>query len=401
MRGNTIKKTGFRSFFPGMLSFVVLAHFSHHLVTSLPIPLLPFIRDEFKLDYTQSGLVISAFTLAYGISQLPAGWLADRIGPRILVTISICGVALAGILIGLSQTYIMMIVFLVLMGVLGGGYHPSSPPLVSALVEPSRRGWALGLHMLGGSASHFVAPLIAAAITVAWGWRSPFIILAVPAMVFGIFYYVFLGRLADMKRAGPEIISGHDQKPTPPYRSRRLASILILSIFTGSVIFSTSSFIPLLVVDEFGFSKEAAAAIIAVFYFTGLWASPLGGYLSDRLGGVPVLLIASFAAGPFIYLLNLAPNGWGIGAVLVIIGITMYIRMPAAESYIVSKASEHHRSSILGIYYFGNLEGVGVMTPVIGYLIDRFGFYLSFTIIGAALVAVTLVCSIWLRGSRD
>ena len=86
---------------------------------------------------------------------------------------------------------------------------------------------------------------------------------------------------------------------------------------------------------------------------------------------------------------------------LVIIGITMYIRMPIAESYIVSKTSERHRSSILGIYYFGNMEGVGVMTPVIGYLIDRFGFYLSFTIIGAALVAVTLVCSIWLRGSRD
>jgi predicted MFS family arabinose efflux permease len=287
------------------------------------------------------------------------------------------------------------------MGVLGGGYHPSSPPLVSALVEPRRRGWALGLHMLGGSASHFVAPLIAAAITVTWGWRSPFIILAVPTMVFGIVYYIFLGRLADIKRAEPEIISGHEQKPTSPHRSRHLVFILILSIFSGSVIFSTSSFIPLFVVDEFGFSKEAAAAIIAVFYFTGLWASPLGGYLSDRLGGVPVLLIACFAAGPFIYLLNLASNGWGIGAVLVIIGITMYIRMPVSESYIVSKTSERHRSSILGIYYFGNLEGVGVMTPVIGYLIDRFGFYLSFTIIGAALVAVTLVCSIWLRGSRD
>lgn len=401
MRGNTIKKTGFRSLFPGRLSLVVLAHFSHHLVTALPIPLLPFIRDEFKLDYTQSGLVISAFNLAYGISQLPAGWLADRIGPRIMVTIGICGVGLAGILIGLSQTYIMMIVFLVLMGVLGGGYHPASPPLVSALVEPKRRGWALGLHILGGSASYFVAPLIAAAITIAWGWRSPFIILAVPTIAFGIFYYIFLGRLADMKRAEPEIIHGHDQKPASPHRLRHLVSIMILSVFAGSVIFSTASFIPLFVVDEFGFSKEAAAAIISVFYFTGLWASPLGGYLSDRFGRVPVLLIASFAAGPVIYLLHLASSGWGIGAVLVIIGMAMYIRMPVTEAYIVSNTSERHRSSTLGLYYFGNLGGIGVMTPVIGYLIDRFGFYLSFTIIGAALIAVALVCSIWLRDSRD
>ncbi len=114
----------------------MLAHFGHHLLTALLVPLLPFIRDDFALDYTQSGLVISAFFLSYGISQLPGGWLADRIGPRILITIGISGVALAGLLVGLSQTYIMMIVFLVMMGVLGGGYHPSTPPLVSTVLAP-------------------------------------------------------------------------------------------------------------------------------------------------------------------------------------------------------------------------------------------------------------------------
>ena len=35
----------------------MLAHLSHHLVTALPVPLLPFIRDEFALDYTRAGLV--------------------------------------------------------------------------------------------------------------------------------------------------------------------------------------------------------------------------------------------------------------------------------------------------------------------------------------------------------
>lgn len=131
-------------FFSGLLPLFVLAHFGHHLLGVLPVPLLPFIRDEFNLDYTQAGVVIAAFSLAYGISQLPAGWLADRIGPRTLVTIGIAGVAIAGVLVGLSQTYIMLLVFLVLMGILGGGYHPASAPLVSASVEPKNRGWAIG-----------------------------------------------------------------------------------------------------------------------------------------------------------------------------------------------------------------------------------------------------------------
>ncbi len=62
-----------------------MAHFAHHLLTALPVPLLPFIRGDFGLDYAQAGLVVSAFGLAYGIGQLPAGWLSDRIGPRLML----------------------------------------------------------------------------------------------------------------------------------------------------------------------------------------------------------------------------------------------------------------------------------------------------------------------------
>ena len=92
----------------------MLAHFGHHLLTALPIPMSPFIRDDFGLDYTKTGLIISAFSVAYGIGQLPAGWLADRIGPRIVVTVGICGVAVAGLLVGLSYTYVMVLVFMAL-----------------------------------------------------------------------------------------------------------------------------------------------------------------------------------------------------------------------------------------------------------------------------------------------
>ena len=379
----------------------MLAHFGHHLLTALPVPLLPFIRDDFALDYTQSGLVISAFFVSYGISQLPGGWLADRIGPRILITIGICGVALAGLLVGLSQTYIMMIVFLVIMGVLGGGYHPSTPPLVSALVEPKNRGRALGLHMMGGSASFFLAPLIAAAMAAAWGWRSPFIGLAVPTILFGFLFYVLLGRRVDTKTAEHGITDSHDETPFTAGRRRRLVAFITLSAFTSAVLFSTIAFIPLFMVDHFGVGEETAAALMAVIYSAGLWASPLGGYLSDRLGRVPVMLTACFVAGPVIYMLNLVPYGLGIGALLLIIGMVIYVRMPVSEAYIVGHIPEHRRSTILGIYYFGGMEGSGVLTPIIGSLIDQFGFYPSFTIAGAALVAVTLICSVFLWGSRD
>lgn len=396
-----IKKFSFRSLFSGLLPLFVLAHFAHHLLTALPVPLLPFIRHDFALDYTQSALVISAFTLPYGISQLPAGRLADRIGPRMLITMGISGVALAGLLVGLSQSYMMLLVFLVLMGLLGGGYHPAASPAISALVEPRNRGQALGVHMIGGSASYFLSPLIAAAIAAAWSWRSPFIGLAIPAIGFGIVFYVLLGRRLAAKEAGRGAITSNKETPSAPGSLRRLVPFLTLSTFAQASVISIISLIPLFLVDHLGISKEIAAASIALVYSSGLWAGILGGYLSDRLGRVPVVLVTCFFASPAIYLLNLVSPGWSAAALLIIIGMIMYARAPVSEAYIIDQTSERNRSTILGIYYFSSMEGSGVLTPAIGYLVDHSGFYASFTIAAIALFVVTAVCAVWLQGSRE
>lgn len=384
-----------------MLPLFVLAHFSHHLLSALLVPLLPFIRDNFALDYTQAGWVISAFTLSYGISHLPSGWLADRIGPRILITIGISGVALAGLLVGLSPTYVMMIIFLVVLGLTGGGYHPAAAPLISAAVDSKSRGRALGIHQIGGSASYFLAPLIAVAIATTFGWRSSFIWLSIPTIIFGIAFYVFLGRRGYAAKAKSGITGSDIEAPPTPGRWRRLVALITLSVVGQALLVSTTSFIPFFIVDHFGASEQAAGAILALIYSAGIWAGPLGGYLSDRLGTVPLMIVASLIAGPIVYLLNLAPYSWGIPAVALAIGMVRHIPMPVSEAYIIGHTSERNRSTILGIYYFGSRGGPGVITPILGYLIDRFGFNTGFSVVGAAMVILTLGSSIFLWGKRD
>jgi MFS family permease len=398
---NAIKTEDVRSLFSGLLPLFVLAHFAHHLLTALPVPLLPMIRSDFGLDYTQSGFVISAFVLAYGMGQVPAGLLGDRVGPRILITTGILGVALAGLLVGLSHTYLTMIVFLVLMALLAGGYHPAAPPLISASVKPENLGRALGLHMIGGGVSFFLAPLMAAGIGATWGWRSSFITLAVPAAIFGVLLYVLLGQRLVAKRVQSQTTKTYDEETPDPRRFRRLAYFIFLSTFTHAVLYSTISFVPLFLVDHFLIPKATAAALIAIIYSAGLWVGPIGGYLSDRWGRVPVILTVCTITGPLIYLLNLAPYRWGIVVLLVVMGITIYVRMPVAEAYIVGQTSQRRRSTVLGIYFFGNMEGGGVLTLIMGYLIDQYGFSASFTLAGAVALAVTLVCSVLLWSSRE
>jgi len=367
---------------------------------ALLIPLLPYIRNDFSLTYTQAGWLILAYNLAYGICQLPGGWLADRIGSRFMLTMGVAGVAVAGLLIGFSPTYVVLALFLVLLGVVGGGYHPAAAPLVSASVEPKNRGRALGIHQIGGTGSFFLAPLIAAGIAGALGWRGTFLAISIPSFTFGIVFYILLGRLGYTRKAKPEITLSHTEALPAPGHLRRLVAFIVLGIAGMVLISSTISFIPLFIVDHFGTSEEAAAAMLSLAYFGGLWASPLGGYLSDRLGRVPMILAMGFISGPAIYLLNLVSFGVGFSAVLIIIGMAMHLGMPVAEAYIISNTSERKRSTVLGIYYLGSRGGPAI-APVIGYLIDHYGFYTSFSIVSAVMVAVTLICAIFLWGSRD
>ncbi len=395
------KKIHFRSLVADMVPLFVFAHFSHHILTALTVPLLPFIRNAFVLDYTQSGLVVSSFSLAYGIGQLPAGWLADRAGARLLITVSISGVALAGLFVGLSQTFIMIIVSLALMGLAGGGYHPAAAPLISMSVEPKNLGRALGFHIVGGSATYFLAPLIGVAIATSWGWRGTYIGIAVPTILFGILFYFVSSRGEGRRQRKPIPAKSLGEKKTSPLHWSSLVAFIILSAFSAAIISSIIAFIPLFMIDHFGVSKKTAAAFLAIIYSAGLGAAPLGGSLSDRIGRVRMVLAMSFLLGPVIYMLNHVPFGIGFGALFLVIGIILTMRMPVTEAFIVSHSPVHLRSTILGIYFFSAIEGGGVLTPVFGYLIDQFGFYTSFIIAGAAMLTVSFICFPFLRGSRD
>jgi MFS family permease len=386
--------------YSALLYFLVIAHFSHHLLTALLVPLMPFIRDDFTLDYAHAGLLVTAFTVAYGISQLPAGWLADRIGQRTLITIGISGVAISGLLIGLAPNYIALAALLILLGIMAGGYHPAAAPLVSALVTPESRGRALGIHQIGGSASYFVTPLIAVALAGIMGWRGSFVGLAIPVTVVGIILYVLLARQRYQGKIEGKVGESEVEKPSALGTRKRLLTFLTLAIVSEMAIWAVIAFVPLFLVDQFGIGEELAGVLLALVYSGGLWAAPLGGYLCDRWGRVPMIIVTSIAAGIVIYLLTLVVYGWAMLALFVALGMSAFFLIPISEAYLITRAPAHNRSTILGIYYVGSIGGPGFIAPIIGHFIDKSGFDISFTMVGVILIAITLCCSVFLWGDR-
>jgi MFS family permease len=404
------------------VALFILAHFSHHLLTALVIPMLPLIRDSFGLNYTTAGLVAAAFTFSNGLGQLPAGWLADKIGPRKVLTVGVAGVALAGALVGLSQGMFWLILFLILMGLAGGGYHPAAPPLIINAVGAANRGRALGFHVMGGSMSHFLAPVVGVGLAAIWGWRGAFLGTALPVFIFGMLFYVLLGRIAgtgrpvavnpgvsdgggagevieagvashSLDRAGSAVKSGFNAG---------LAAFIYLTSLATSFVHASIVFVPLIMIDRFGASEQAAALTLSLVYSAGFWGAPLGGFLSDRLGPTPVLIAVCLLLVPVLFLLTLIPYGFVTYLLMLALGAALFMRMPVSEAFIVENVSVRRRSTILGIYYAAGMVGGGVLTPIIGAVADRFGFVIAFGAT-ALLYAVMMIPSLpllWLYRKR-
>jgi MFS family permease len=384
----------------GLLPLFILAHFSHHFTAAIFQPLSPFIRDEFSLNYEQFGWMMSGYNITYGASHLPAGWLSDRLGPRLMIMIGISGVALFAILAGLAPTYLIMFIFMVLLGLMGGGYHPAASPFIAASVDKKYRGSALGLHQIGGTASFFLTPLIAAAVFQVLNWRWTIVSMAIPAFIIGIVLFILLGRRGYAQKATSVAADIQPESCQSSGSVRRLIPFITLGTMIQVLIMGVTSYIALFAVDDLHASEDTGAFLFALFHFAGLWAGPVGGYLSDRIGTVPMILTASLIAGPALYLLKFASLGWSIWLVLLVLGICMYIVMPVTESHVITHSPPHRRSTILGTYYFVSRGGIGLSTPLLGILADHYGFATSFTVAGGIMLGVAVICSLWILRNR-
>jgi FSR family fosmidomycin resistance protein-like MFS transporter len=387
------------------LPWFIMAHFGHHLLTALPTPLLPAIRTEFGLSYTQSSLVTSAFSISAAAAQIPSGFLADRIKPAILIAIGTLGVAVGGILVGLSQTYIMLLVFLVLMGLMTGGYHPASTPLILASVEPHQRGRALGFHLVGGNSSFFVAPIIAGLIMTAlpqFGWRGPFIALAIPAAIFGIIFYIYLTQRGGKGHADAARKRIASENPPQPGYKRRLIAYLIMMVVGGGAGMSVNAFLTLYMVDVLGATNAHAAMLLSIMYLPGFAGGPiLGGWIADRIGSVKVVITTAIISGLVIFGIKSATMGFGFYAILFILGLNAAIRMPVTEVFIMSQTPAKNRSTIYGIYYSTMQYTGAIFAPVMGWFIQKYGFNTMYTFSAITVTSVAVITSLFYWDAKD
>jgi FSR family fosmidomycin resistance protein-like MFS transporter len=158
-----------------IVGVISAAHFISHYYIIILAPLLPFVRSEYDVSYTEIGLALAAFNVLSAALQTPAGFLVDWLGARVLLVVGLLIEASAFVVVGLVDSFWIMVAMFALAGVGNTVYHPADYALLSHHVPPKRIGQAFSIHTFAGMLGAAVAPASLLMMQSVWGWRGAFI----------------------------------------------------------------------------------------------------------------------------------------------------------------------------------------------------------------------------------
>src|ERR1700687_2619206 len=108
-----------------LVGVVSTEHFVSHYYILLLAPLLPFVRAEYGVSYTEIGLALAAFNIVSTVLQTPVGFLVDWLGARVLLIAGLTIGATAFTAVGLVDSFWVMVAMFALAGVGNTVYHPA------------------------------------------------------------------------------------------------------------------------------------------------------------------------------------------------------------------------------------------------------------------------------------
>ncbi len=127
-----------------------------------------YVREDLGMTRTEMGLVLSSFFWTYAIGQLPAGWLSDRFGARLMLALYLAIWSLFTGLLGFAYAMGTMLLLRLGCGLFEAGAYPAAAGVIGNWIPFQRRGLASGIVSVGGRLGGAAAPLLSAALMVAF-----------------------------------------------------------------------------------------------------------------------------------------------------------------------------------------------------------------------------------------
>ncbi len=243
-----------------------------------------YIASELKLSPIQQGLMVAIPTLSGSLMRILIGLLSDRIGGKIVGTamlIFLCLPLLLGWL--LPVNFPLIIIIGLMLGVAGASFAVALP-LASRWYPPSQQGLVMGITAAGNIGT-VIANLFAPRLAKAYGWHSVMGFTLIPLLAV-LVIFILLAKDSPNRPKG---------EPASKYlvalkRADLWWFCLFYSVTFGGFV-GLGTFLPLFFHNQYGLSPINAGLLTAIAAFMGSTLRPVGGYLSDRFGGVVMLTI--------------------------------------------------------------------------------------------------------------
>ncbi len=349
---------------------VSLCHLLNDVMQSLLAAIYPLLRDEFRLDFWQIGLMTLAFQVTASLLQPLIGLYTDkRPIPQSLpvgMGSTMCGL----FLLATATSYPMLLVGACLIGIGSAIFHPEASR-VARLASGGKFGTAQSLFQVGGNFGTAIGPLLAAFIVVPLGrpsiaWFSLAALLGM-AILWQVGNWYGRYQKANAGRPAPSRV-------LPMPKNRIVMAIVVLAILVFSknaYTASISSYYTFFLIEKFQLSTQQSQLMLFLFLGAMALGTVLGGPVGDRIGALSVIWVSILGVLPFTLLLPHVDLFW-TGVLSFTIGVILASAFPA----IVVFAQElvPGRVGMIAGIFFGFAFGMGgISAAVLGVLADARG----------------------------
>ena len=375
-------------------------HAATHWITGALYVLVPFITKDLGLSYSQAGGLISVFYTASFAANAGSGAVVDITGRRVLImalSLLIGAVALMGA--GFAQSIWLLVGMVIIIGLTNNIWHPAAISYLSRLY-PQNKGYVLSVHTLGASFGDMLAPVSAGALLVWMGWQGTATVSALPGFLVAAVIALSLRRssvgAAESSETSANAMSfrAYLDGLADLIKNRVVLSLCLMSAFRSMAQNGLFLFLPLFMVDVLGFGSVLLGIALMSMQIGGIFAGPLAGAVSDRMGRRPIMVAGMAGTTLAILGLTMVENPTAFIAAMAALGFALFAVRPVIHSWVMDLTPAGMGGSAVSVL-FGTQSALSALVPVVGgYIADLWGLKIVFYLLAGTVLIATLMAAL-------
>ncbi len=359
--------------------------------------LLPLIRQDLGLSFTQGGSLAAATTLVYALMQIPVGSLSDRFSPKRLFVIGVLGATILTLTFALVTNYWQAMVNQMLSGFFRALIFTPGMALLTGWFPSNRRATATGLFLVGGLSGSVIFNILGPLIVALSNWHIAFISVASLGILVALI----------MMKYGKESPTQIDRRKASIlealllFRSRLMWLCGSLQVVRYATMLGITYWLPSFLINEKGISLQYVGYIIAAQAILIAPSNILGGYVSDRLKNPIIVIMVSLAVLGITAVLLVSINSMLFLIICIVIN-AIFLQMYFGPLFSIPVEILGLRKAGISTgfsNFFANMGGFGA-TYLLGWLKDTTGMFKYGFLIIAMLCLLGLIPTFMLARQR-